>query len=108
MNEQQPLGPPPEWEEEDAYREAWRQAGRTDDLYDQALEYKLDAMIENATWDDDTKNEFALSLPDEMTNGEMVDVIEYLWQYQPKTPFSEVKNPSQKEISAFIRKVCNL
>jgi hypothetical protein len=43
-----------------------------------------------------------------MSNGEMLDVIEYLWDYQPKTPFSEVKNPSQKQINAFIRKVCNL
>jgi len=104
----QPLNNP-EWEMEDAYNAAWREACPGDELYDTNLEYRLDMLLDTATWDDDTKHEFGWRLPThEMTNGELSDVIEYLLQYQPRTPFSEVKNPTQKQILAFIRKVCNL
>ena len=108
MNAQQPLGPPPQWEQEDAYQAAWRAAGYGDELYDTSLYYRIDSLLDTAMWDEDTKHEFGSELPAEMTNGEMMDVIDYLWDHQPKVPFSQVKNPSQKEISAFIRKVCNL
>ena len=108
MNAQQPLGPNPEWEQEDAYQKAYRAAGYGDDLFDQSLYYRMDQLLDTAMWDEETKHEFGSSLPFEMTNGEMLDVIDYLWQHQPRVPFSEVKNPSQKEITAFIRKVCNL
>lgn len=108
MNPQQPLGPNPEWEHEDAYREAWRAAGHRDELYDSSLVYKIEDRIDSALWDEETKHEFSISLPQFMTNGEMSDVLDYLWQYQPRTPYSQVKNPTQKQINAFIRKVCNL
>ena len=108
MNAQQPLGPNPEWEQEEAYQAAYRAAAYGDDLFDQSLYYRMDQLLDTAMWDEETKHEFGSSLPFEMTNGEMLDVIDYLWQHQPRVPFSEVKNPSQKEITAFIRKVCNL
>jgi hypothetical protein len=108
MNAQQPLGPNPEWEQEDDFHAAYRAAGYGDNLFDQSLYYRMDQLLDTAMWDEETKHEFGSSLPFEMTNGEMLDVIDYLWEHQPRTPFSEVKNPSQKEITAFIRKVCNL
>ena len=104
----QPLGPNPEWEKEDAYHEAWREADHTDPLYEHGLVDKIENLLETTMWDEDTKNAFALELPLWMTNGEMKDVIDYLYEYQPRVPFSQVKNPSQKQITAFIRKVCNL
>lgn len=105
----QPLGPPPEWENEDAYNAAWEVASHGDELYEENLEFKIDNLLDTALWDDDTKHEFGWRLPlGEMTNGEMQQVIDYLWQYQPRVPFSQVKNPTQKQISAFIQKVCNL
>lgn len=79
-----------------------------DELYNSGLSQNLEDLVESALWDEDTKHEFHCALPIDMSNGEMLDIIEYLWDYQPKTPFSEVKNPSQKQINAFIRKVCNL
>ena len=102
------LGPPPEWEHDEAYRAAWLEASRGDELYDDGLEYRISDLVDTATWDEETKHEFCVDLDDDMTNGQMQEVIEYLLQYQPRTPFSEVKNPTQKQISTFIRKVCNL
>jgi hypothetical protein len=103
----QPLNNP-EWEMEDAYNAAWREAGHTDDLYEHSLTWKIENLLETTLWDEDTKQSFALDLPLWMTNGEMQDLIDYLYEHQPRVPFSQVKNPSQKQISAFIRKVCNL
>ena len=79
-----------------------------DELYNDKLPEKIEDLVESALWDEHTKHEFHCALPVDMSNGEMLDVIEYLWEYQPKTPFSEVKNPTQKQIGTFIRKVCNL
>ena len=79
-----------------------------DELFDDKLSHRIEELVESALWDEQTKHQFHCALPIDMSNGEMNEVIEYLWEYQPKTPFSEVKNPSQKQISAFIRKVCNL
>ena len=103
----QPLNNP-EWELDEAYREAWLEAREGDSLYDNGLWLKVDRMIWSTTWDHDTKNEFLDSLPEDMSNGEREEVLDYLRQYQPRVPFTEVKNPSQKQINAFIRKVCNL
>tara|TARA_R100001163_G_scaffold58040_1_gene46207 strand:+ start:257 stop:586 length:330 start_codon:yes stop_codon:yes gene_type:complete len=79
-----------------------------DELYNDKLPQKIEDLVESALWDEQTKHEFHCALPVDMSNGEMLDVIEYLWDYQPKTPFSEIKNPTQKQIGTFIRKVCNL
>lgn len=95
-------------EDNEADEARYRAARYPDELYNNELEYKIHDLVETALWDDDTKHEFSCALPVHMSNGEMLDVIDYLWEYQPKTPFSEVKNPTQKQINAFIRKVCNL
>lgn len=95
-------------EDNEADEARYRAACYPDELYNPELHYKMHDLIETALWDDDTKHEFSCALPVHMSNGEMLDVIDYLWEYQPKTPFSEVKNPTQKQINAFIRKVCNL
>jgi len=109
----QPLGPDPDWDNDDAYQEAKENACHGDDLWDQAAYYKVEDLLNTTLWDDDTKDDFWLNWDNavyarEVTNSVVQETIEYLYQYQPRVPFSQVKNPTQKQISAFIRKVCNL
>lgn len=101
----QPLTPP---EEEGHSYQEWAEATRGHELYNDDLEFRIDDRITTALWDEDTKHEFGVALPMNMSNGEMKSILAYLDQYQPSVPYSEVKNPTQKQISTFIRKVCNL
>ena len=101
----------PTQEDNEADEKAYREAGPTDDLYDGELWNKVDELVESAKWDDDTKHEYMLALPDDLTNGQMLDCIEYLNQYQPwalGVPYKDIVNPSQKEIAKFIKTICNL
>ena len=108
-----PLGPDPDWDNDDAYQVDKEHAGHGDDLWDQDAYYKVEDLLNTTLWDDDTKDDFWMNWDNavdarEVTNAVVQEPIEYLYQYQPRVPFSEVKNPTQKQISAFIRKVCNL
>lgn len=113
MNEQQALGPNPEWEQDDAYQGAYEAACYGDELWDKEQYWRCEEMLETAMWDEETKHNFWLEFEllvceCDVNNRTVADTIHYLRQYQPRVPYSEVKNPTQKQINAFIRKVCNL
>ena len=103
----------PEWEKDDAYREAWEVSTWGDELFDEKAYHRIDDLVETARWDDETKHRFMLAIncmdEDEMTNLKVAKTLDYLRQYQPNymgRPYTDITNPTQKQICSFITKLC--
>ena len=103
----QPLTPPEE-EERD-----WYAIKVGDDDFNYALFNKVDAMLGNAVLDEDSHDRLAATLDalyysNELTHDQLDEMRIYLTPLQRSVPYSQVKNPTQQQIPAFIRKVANL
>lgn len=103
----QPLTPPEE-EERD-----WYQIKVTDEGFDFSLYSRVDAMLQNAVLDEESYERLGRTLDelfftDELTHDHLDEMRIYLTPLQRSVPYSQVKNPTQQQITAFIRKVANL
>ena len=101
----------PEWEREEAYRNEWQHSAWGDELWDEGAYYKVEDLLNTALWEEETKHDFWINWDSavferELTNADVQKTIQYLYEYQPRVPFSQVKNPTQKQISSFLQKLC--
>lgn len=103
----QPLTPP-DYPERD-----WYAIKAGDEDFDDAFFSRVEGMLQNSILDEDSFERLGATMDtlyyaDELTHNQLDEIRIYLTPLQRSVPYSQVKNPTQKQINAFIRKVCNL
>lgn len=103
----QPLTPP-EYPERD-----WGAIKAGDEDFDFAFFTRVEGMLQNSILDEESFENLGavmdfLYYRDALTHNQLDEIRIYLTPLQRSVPYSQVKNPTQKQINAFIRKVCNL